>query len=60
MKPKNAIYLPKHFILVVTTTFVGPDGFNRSFSVTGIPDEKTAHDFLKYMGWEDIPFKVME
>ncbi len=58
-KIKKATYLEKYFQLVIHTEFIGPDTFKRSMSITGIPDEKTASDFLKFIGY-DIPLEVIK
>jgi hypothetical protein len=57
-KPTHATYVVECYTLVIGTGFVGPDGYARSFNVTGIPNEQVAKDFMKFMGWEDVPFRV--
>jgi hypothetical protein len=58
MKPTKACFVEDCYTLVITTGFVGPDGMACSMSVTGISSEQVARDFLRFMGWEDVPFRV--
>ncbi len=57
-RPTKAFYNRDVYCLYLATTWKGPDGCERTMSVDGLPNEDVAREFLKYMGWSDIPFRV--
>lgn len=45
----KAQYIEKYGQLVINTKFIGPDGCNKTMTITGIPNKETALAFLTFM-----------
>ncbi len=57
-RPTSAYYNGDVYALYLNTPWKGPDGCDRSMSVSGLPTSDDARAFLKFMGWDDIPLTV--
>jgi hypothetical protein len=59
-KISKVMYIEHLFTLCLITEFNGPDGFNRSMTVTGMGTIETAKRFLEFMGYNDLPFEIVK